>query len=294
MVDEGTGGGTGLRRSKAGGEGEQECGEARRQILEPQLVLRQLARLADGGRLVAITGANFSQRALKAAAALLEDGGLEAHRSARYAGWDKPEAKAMLGSDLASIEALKTTVGRISRAGVYPLCLTLDSVGPITRTVEDAALALHDRVLQEPGFTDASHRAEVAAVLALPLADRAASHPADSAPSGESPTNTVENRPLNKPPLSQSPALAQIASAYPTAGGLYHWASILGGRGYGWVCAWINLLGLIFVVASVNVGTYLLFKDLVVTGVFGADTSGWGLPHQVIAVSLIAAIDAGR
>ena len=30
-------------------------------------------------------------------------------------------------------------------------------------------------------------------------------------------------------------AMAQIASAYPTAGGLYHWASILGGRGYGWV-----------------------------------------------------------
>src|SRR5262245_18894503 len=25
-------------------------------------------------------------------------------------------------------------------------------------------------------------------------------------------------------------AMAQIASAYPTAGGLYHWASILGGR----------------------------------------------------------------
>ena len=83
-------------------------------------------------------------------------------------------------------------------------------------------------------------------------------------------------------------SMAQIASAYPTAGGLYHWASILGGRGYGWVCAWINLLGLIFVVASVNVGTYLLFKDLVVTGVFGVDTSAWGLPHQVIAVSLIA------
>jgi aspartyl-tRNA(Asn)/glutamyl-tRNA(Gln) amidotransferase subunit A len=30
-------------------------------------------------------------------------------------------------------------VGRISRAGVYPLSWTLDSVGPLTRTVEDAA-----------------------------------------------------------------------------------------------------------------------------------------------------------
>lgn len=50
-------------------------------------------------------------RALKAAAALLEDGGLEAHRRARYAGWDTAEAKAMLGSDLASIEALVRAKG---------------------------------------------------------------------------------------------------------------------------------------------------------------------------------------
>ena len=42
---------------------------------------------------------------------------------------------------LCGIVGLKTTIGRISRAGVYPLSWTLDSVGPITRTVEDAALA---------------------------------------------------------------------------------------------------------------------------------------------------------
>jgi aspartyl-tRNA(Asn)/glutamyl-tRNA(Gln) amidotransferase subunit A len=42
---------------------------------------------------------------------------------------------------LCGIVGLKTTVGRVSRAGVYPLSWTLDSVGPITRTVEDAALA---------------------------------------------------------------------------------------------------------------------------------------------------------
>ncbi len=87
-------------------------------------------------------------------------------------------------------------------------------------------------------------------------------------------------------------AMAQIASAYPTAGGLYHWASILGGRGYGWVCAWINMLGLVFVVASVNVGVYLLFKDLVLTGVLGMDTSAWGYQEQVIAVSLITLTQA--
>src|SRR5262245_62102767 len=43
--------------------------------------------------------------------------------------------------------------------------------------------------------------------------------------------------------------MAQVASAFPTAGGLYHWASILGGRGWGWVTAWFNLVGLITVLS---------------------------------------------
>jgi len=83
-------------------------------------------------------------------------------------------------------------------------------------------------------------------------------------------------------------SVGQIASAYPTAGGLYHWASILGGRGYGWLCAWINLVGLIFVVASVNFGVYLLLKDLVLTGVFGMDTSQWGALQASIFVTIFA------
>ncbi|MDB6032296.1 MAG: amino acid permease [Verrucomicrobiales bacterium] len=51
-------------------------------------------------------------------------------------------------------------------------------------------------------------------------------------------------------------AMGQIASAFPTAGGLYHWGSILGGRGCGWVTAWFNLTGLITVLAAINAGTY--------------------------------------
>lgn len=58
--------------------------------------------------------------------------------------------------------------------------------------------------------------------------------------------------------------MAQIGSAYPTAGGLYHWSSILGGRGYGWLTAWLNLLGLITVLGAINVGTYSFFM-----GAFG-------------------------
>ena len=69
-------------------------------------------------------------------------------------------------------------------------------------------------------------------------------------------------------------AMGQIASSYPTAGGLYHWSSILGGRLWGWATAWFNLLGLIFVVSSVAAGAFILFESLVLTGIFGIDTSG--------------------
>lgn len=43
---------------------------------------------------------------------------------------------------LCGITGLKTTVGRISRAGVYPLSWSLDSVGPLCRDVLDSALLL--------------------------------------------------------------------------------------------------------------------------------------------------------
>src|SRR5262245_38580385 len=95
-------------------------------------------------------------------------------------------------------------------------------------------------------------------------------------------------------------SLGQIASAYPTAGGLYHWASILGGRGWGWVTAWLNMLGLLFVIASVNFGVFLLFRDLFLARVLGMDVTeltssvigdhGWWV--QSLAITLIAITQA--
>ena len=41
---------------------------------------------------------------------------------------------------LCGITGLKTTVGQVSRAGVYPLSFSLDSVGPLGRSVKDTAL----------------------------------------------------------------------------------------------------------------------------------------------------------
>lgn len=82
--------------------------------------------------------------------------------------------------------------------------------------------------------------------------------------------------------------LAQISSAYPTAGGLYHWASILGNRFTGWLAAWLNLLGLVTVLGAINVGTYYFFF-----GAFGAqfhmeDT----LAIRVIFVGALTALQA--
>ncbi len=80
-------------------------------------------------------------------------------------------------------------------------------------------------------------------------------------------------------------AMAQIASAYPTAGGLYHWGSILGNRFTGWLTAWFNLLGLVTVLAAINVGTYYFFL-----GAFGAK---FGVTDSMTALITFLAILTG-
>ena len=83
-------------------------------------------------------------------------------------------------------------------------------------------------------------------------------------------------------------ALAQISSAYPTAGGLYHWGSILGNRFTGWLSAWLNLLGLVTVLGAINVGTFYFF--------FGAFGPLFGiedtLTHRVVFVAAITGLQA--
>ena len=83
-------------------------------------------------------------------------------------------------------------------------------------------------------------------------------------------------------------AMAQIASAFPTAGGLYHWSSILGGRFWGWLTAWLNLLGLITVLGAINIGTAYFFA-----GTFGGMFGFTGTDTQVVIfVAVVTAIQA--
>ncbi len=89
--------------------------------------------------------------------------------------------------------------------------------------------------------------------------------------------------------------MGQVASAFPTAGGIYHWASILGGRGWGWAAAWLNLIGLVTVLAAINVGAYL-FTMTALGPLFGVDIAkmapGTAMLIQVIGVTLITTTHA--
>jgi amino acid transporter len=47
-------------------------------------------------------------------------------------------------------------------------------------------------------------------------------------------------------------SMGEIASAYPTAGGLYYWASRMKNKNWGWWTAWLNLIGQFAIVAGIN------------------------------------------
>jgi amino acid transporter len=57
-------------------------------------------------------------------------------------------------------------------------------------------------------------------------------------------------------------SMAELASAYPTAGGPYWWANDLGGKGWSWMTGWFNIAGLIGVVAGVGYGAAIFLNFL--------------------------------
>src|SRR5271168_1753722 len=49
-------------------------------------------------------------------------------------------------------------------------------------------------------------------------------------------------------------SMSELASKFPTAGGIYYWAYKLGGVRWAWFTGWFNLLGLVAIVAAVDYG----------------------------------------
>ena len=67
--------------------------------------------------------------------------------------------------------------------------------------------------------------------------------------------------------------MAEIASTYPTAGGLYYWSSKLGSPAWGWFTGWFNLIGLIGIIGAVGYGLAIYataFFNLI-----------WGYPNDI-------------
>lgn len=54
--------------------------------------------------------------------------------------------------------------------------------------------------------------------------------------------------------MAVAASMGELASAFPTSGGMYHWAAALGGPGWGWFTAWFNILGLIAALAGIDYG----------------------------------------
>ncbi len=52
--------------------------------------------------------------------------------------------------------------------------------------------------------------------------------------------------------LAIAASMAELASAYPTAGGLYYWASKMKNKHWGWWTAWLNLIGQFAIVAGID------------------------------------------
>ena len=54
--------------------------------------------------------------------------------------------------------------------------------------------------------------------------------------------------------LLVSASMAELASAIPTSGALYHWSALLGGPGWGWITGWLNMVGLVATIAGIDYG----------------------------------------
>src|SRR6476646_3057209 len=65
--------------------------------------------------------------------------------------------------------------------------------------------------------------------------------------------------------LAIAASMAELASAYPTAGGLYYWASKMKNKNWGWWTAWLNLIGQFAIVAGIDYAAANFLNATIVT-----------------------------
>ena len=94
-------------------------------------------------------------------------------------------------------------------------------------------------------------------------------------------------------------SMAEIASAYPTAGGLYYWASKMKNKAWGWWTAWFNLIGQFAIVAGIDFAAAAFLNATIFTPILAAAGIDYGntsvflggiLNGQLVTMGLILLI----
>ncbi len=85
--------------------------------------------------------------------------------------------------------------------------------------------------------------------------------------------------------------MSELVSAYPTSGGIYWWASKLGGVKAGYYTGWLNLVGLIAIVASVAYGA-ATFLDFALSRLSESWAAGYSLPRVFVIFTIILILTA--
>ncbi len=93
--------------------------------------------------------------------------------------------------------------------------------------------------------------------------------------------------------------LSELVSAYPTSGGIYWWASKMGGPAAGFFTGWLNLIGLLAVTASVAYGA-ATFLDLTISTISKGYADSFSLTRvflwflAILALAALANIFSGH
>src|SRR5688572_5957954 len=89
--------------------------------------------------------------------------------------------------------------------------------------------------------------------------------------------------------LAVAASMAEIASAYPTAGGLYYWSLRLGGRGWAWLTAWLNMIGQVTITGGINIAAaiYLIGAATRIFDLRRAFLTNWYFQLAVMIVILL-------
>jgi amino acid transporter len=85
--------------------------------------------------------------------------------------------------------------------------------------------------------------------------------------------------------------MSELVSAYPTSGGIYWWASKMGGPAAGFFTGWLNLIGLLAVTASVAYGC-ATFLDLTLDTMSSSWADGYSLTRVFLLFLAILAVAA--